>query len=104
MVETYPRDIFRAGAEAIGSEGGGDASLLPLDADSLVKKEISSKDRKIFHPAPMEDGVAGVADAKIWARVQATVRRAVGVFRGAGNDEKIRPLLLLLLLCGRLVV
>lgn len=58
-----------------GGEGeGGGAALRPLDPESLVKKVISAKDRTIFHPAPMEDGVADVADAKVWARVQATVR------------------------------
>lgn len=53
--------------------GNGDASLRPLDPDSLVRKVISVKDRSIFHPAPMEDGVSGVPDARVWARVQATV-------------------------------
>lgn len=76
VVETYPRDFLRANAEAMGAgDEGGNAALLPLDPDSLVRKVISAKDRTIFHPAPMEDGAAGVADAKIWARVQATVRR-----------------------------
>lgn len=57
-----------------GEGEGGEAALQPLDPESLVKKVISAKDRTIFHPAPMEDGVAGVPDAKVWARVQATVR------------------------------
>ncbi len=86
MVETYPRDIFeREAAAAAGSEGGDDA-LQPLNPDSLVKKVVSAKDRTIFHPAPTEDGVPGVADAKIWARVQATVR-------GAMDRSKCRGLL-----------
>ncbi|CAM9811102.1 unnamed protein product, partial [Ectocarpus sp. 8 AP-2014] len=74
VVETYPRDIFQANADALGGgDEGGDASLHPLNPESLVRKAISTKDRTVFHPAPMEDGVSEVADAKIWARVQATV-------------------------------
>lgn len=76
MVETYPRDIFQGAGTAAGSEGEDDA-FQPLNPDSLVKKVISTKDRTIFHPAPTEDGISGVADAKIWARVQATVRGAI---------------------------
>lgn len=77
MVEIYPRDVFQLEATGMAGAGegeGGDAALHPLDPESLVKKVISAKDRSIFHPAPMEGGVAGVQDAKVWARVQATVR------------------------------
>lgn len=77
MVETYLRDIFQAGAEAMGGGGseGGDTKLIPLDPECLARKAISVKDREVFHPAPMEDGASRVAGAKIWARVQATVRK-----------------------------
>lgn len=68
-----------------GESEGGDAALHPLDPESLVKKVISANDRTIFHPAPMEDGVAGVADAKVWARVQATVRGVFGQEEGGGR-------------------
>lgn len=69
----YPRDIFQAGAEAVGV-GEGETVFRPLPPESLVKEALSSKDRSIVHPAPMEDDTAGgVPDAKVWARVQATV-------------------------------
>ncbi|CAN0398170.1 unnamed protein product, partial [Laminaria digitata] len=66
VVETYPRDIFQAGADEGGEDG-----IHPLEPESLVRKAVSVKDRTIFHPAPMEDGVSGVPDAKVWARMQA---------------------------------
>lgn len=47
--------------------------MVPFDPESLVRKVIV-KDRAVFHPAPMEDGALGVPDAKVWARLQATVR------------------------------
>ena len=74
-METYPRDIFQPEAGGLGS-GGGDTGLRPLDPESLVRKVVAVKDRTVFHPAPMEDGVSSVPDAKVWARLKATVRDA----------------------------
>ena len=57
----------------MGASEEGDAGIHPLEPECLVRKAVSVKDRTIFHPAPMEDGVSDVPDAKVWARIQATV-------------------------------
>lgn len=60
----------------MGTRGEGDTPpLVPFNPDSLVRKVVSVKDRTIFNPAPTEDGAYDVPDAKIWARLQATVRK-----------------------------
>lgn len=69
-METYPRDIFQGEDESVGA---GNTELRPLDPENLVRKVVSVKDRTVFHPAPTEGGTSIVPDARIWARVQATV-------------------------------
>lgn len=74
VVEVYSRDIFQAVAEGVGVGEGNDV-FRPLLPTSPVNKILSFKDRSIVHPAPMEEDTSeGVPDAKVWARVQATVR------------------------------